>query len=69
MAQTYYIPEHELLFQDNVAKAVMRKLKEQGAPIGDDFKLMDGWQMTLKHDTDNGIIKYTIFKLGLTSEE
>lgn len=63
MAQIYDIAEHEIMFKDNVARAVMRNLKSQGAPIGDDLELEKGWKMTWEYDINNGTTRYRIFNL------
>ena len=56
MEKIYRISERELLFKDNVVKYIMRNLQAQGAPIGDDLELEDGWKMdqwALDDESDN----------------
>ena len=57
----FTIDEDEMMYVDNYTNAVLRNLKAQGAPIGDDLKLKDGWQMTWKRNPDTQITHYRIF--------
>jgi len=63
MPQIYYIPDYEVMLAYNYVEAVMRHLKNQGAPIGDDLELEKGWKMSCIHDINNGKTVYRIFSL------